>query len=100
MAEELRAEQYQRTLAANLAEPHCSDMSKRILATSLWFTVGWTFGSMATFFIGLPEGLNIASAAVLGAAIWWDPSHRLWSGAKNKPSRTSELLAGRRLATD
>ena len=33
-------------------------MSKRILATILWFMVGWTAGAMATFFLGLPDGLN------------------------------------------
>ena len=75
-------------------------MSKRILATFLWFTVGWTFGAIATFFLGLPEGLNIASAVVLGAVVWWDPSHRLWIRRNTEASRTSELLAGRRLAAD
>ena len=75
-------------------------MSKRILTTSLWFTVGWTFGAMATFFLGLPEGLNIAAAALLGAVIWFDPRHRLWSAPKVKTSGRSELLAGRHLATD
>ena len=75
-------------------------MSKRILATLLWFTVGWTFGAMATFFLGLPQGLNIAAAAILGAVIWFDPRNRLWSAPKVKRSGTSELLAGRRLVTD
>ena len=53
-------------------------MNKRILATFLWFNVGWTAGAMATFFLGLPEGLNIAAAVLLAGFVWWDPAHVLW----------------------
>jgi hypothetical protein len=53
-------------------------MNRRLLATFLWFLVGWTTGSMATYFLGLPEGLNLALAAAVAAVVWWDPAHLLW----------------------
>jgi hypothetical protein len=77
-------------------------MNKRILATFLWFNVGWTAGAMATFFLGLPEGLNIALAAVLTAVVWFDPMHLLWPAAdKRRIRRAEDLIAEPRLpATD
>ncbi len=53
-------------------------MNKRILATFLWFNVGWTAGAMATYFVGLPDGLNIALAVLTAAMVWWDPAHLFW----------------------
>ena len=53
-------------------------MNKRILATFLWANVGWAAGAMATFFLGLPEGLNIALGATIAAFVWFDPAHLLW----------------------
>ena len=53
-------------------------MNKRSLATFLWFMVGWTAGAMATFFLVLPDGLNIALAVLIGAVVWFDPAHLLW----------------------
>jgi hypothetical protein len=41
--------------------------------------VGWTVGAMATFFIGLPDGLNIALAVLIGAVVWFDPAHLMWA---------------------
>ena len=53
-------------------------MNRRLVGTFLWFLVGWTAGSMATYFLGLPEGLNFALAAVVAAIVWWDPAHLFW----------------------
>jgi len=77
-------------------------MNKRILATFLWFNVGWTAGAMATFFLGLPEGLNIALALAIGALVWLDPTHLLWAGRQARQLRTADdLVAGPRIpATD
>ena len=77
-------------------------MNKRILATFLWFNVGWTAGAMATFFLGLPEGLNIALAAVSTAVVWFDPMHLLW-GTDRKTRiirRADERVAPPTLATE
>ena len=77
-------------------------MNKRILATILWFMVGWTVGAMATFFLSLPDGLNIALAALLGAVVWFDPAHLLWPQGRrvirNVP--TTRRVPGGRLASD
>jgi hypothetical protein len=53
-------------------------MSKRNVATFLWFIAGWTVGALATFFLGLPSGLNVVLAVTAAAVVWWDPTHRLW----------------------
>jgi len=77
-------------------------MNKRILATFLWFMVGWTAGAMATFFLGLPEGLNIALAVVIAAFVWADPAHLLWPQGRRimKSMPTRQLVGGRRLPVD
>jgi hypothetical protein len=77
-------------------------MNKRILATFLWFNVGWAAGAMATFFLGLPEGLNIALAIILAAVIWLDPTHVLWTQGRRivKTVPTRQLVGGRRVAAD
>jgi hypothetical protein len=76
-------------------------MNKRILATFLWFNVGWTAGAMATFFLGLPEGLNIALAAIVAAFVWWDPAHLLWPRGRRimKNIPTTHRVGGGRLVT-
>jgi hypothetical protein len=93
--------QYQRTLAVTAPESHSSNMNKRIVATFLWFNVGWAAGAMATFFLGLPEGLNIALAALLAGLVWFDPIHLLWPQGRRivKDVPTTHRVAGR-LTTD
>jgi hypothetical protein len=77
-------------------------MNKRILATFLWSMVGWTAGAMATFFLALPEGLNLILAAALAAVVWFDPAHLLWPQGrrimKNVP--TTRRVPGGRLVSD
>lgn len=77
-------------------------MNKRILATFLWFNVGWTAGAMSTFFLGLPSGLDVALAAVLAAVVWFDPIDVLWgTGRKTRIiRRPEEPLAPPTLATE
>jgi hypothetical protein len=53
-------------------------MNRRLLATVLWFLVGWTAGSMATYFLGLPEGINVVLATLIAAVVWADPAHLFW----------------------
>ena len=75
-------------------------MNKRILVTFLWFNVGWTAGAMATFFLGLPDGLSIALAVAFSLAVWFDPLHVLWSVNRNAAVRRSPDLATPTLATE
>ena len=75
-------------------------MNKRILGTLLWFLVGWTAGSMLTYFAGLPAGLDITLATVLAAIVFVDPGHRLWPQGRRilKDIPAAEHPAGGRLA--
>ena len=57
-------------------------MSKRNLATSLWFLTGWTLGLIAAFAAGLPSLLGPVFAVLLAAIVRWDPSGRLWTRAQ------------------
>jgi hypothetical protein len=77
-------------------------MNKRILATFLWFNVGWTAGAMSTFFLGLPAGLDVALAATLAAVVWFDPIHLLWGTGRKTSTirRREERLATPTLATE
>ena len=67
-------------------------MNKRILATFLWFNVGWTAGAMATFLLGMPEGLNIALATIIAAVVWFDPAHLLWATKDTRRIRRADDL--------
>jgi uncharacterized membrane protein YoaK (UPF0700 family) len=53
-------------------------MSKRNLATTLWFLVGWTLGLFLAFATGLPALLGPVLAVVFAAVVYRDPSGRLW----------------------
>jgi len=76
-------------------------MNKRILATFLWFNVGWTAGAMSTFFLGLPSGLDVALAAILAAVVWFDPIHVLWGTRGTRiVHRPEERLAPPTLAAE
>ena len=77
-------------------------MNKRIVATVLWFMVGWTAGAMSTFFLGLPDGLNVALALILGAVVWFDPAHVLRPQGRRimKNIPTTHRAPGGRLVTD
>ena len=77
-------------------------MNKRILATFLWFNVGWTAGAMASFFLGLPEGFSWGLAIVLAAVVWWDPAHLMWPQGRRivKTVPTRQIVGGRRVAAD
>jgi hypothetical protein len=76
-------------------------MSKRILITFLWFNVGWVAGSMATFFVGMPAGLDVGLALVLGGVVWFDPMHQLWTVRRTVAARrTTDHFARQRMATE
>jgi len=53
-------------------------MSKRTLATSLWFLTGWTLGLILAFAAGLPSLLGPVLAVLLAAVVYQDPTGRLW----------------------
>jgi len=54
-------------------------MTKRNIATALWFVAGWWGGSLAAGLMGLPMILAVLPGIILGAVVWWDPAGALWS---------------------
>jgi len=76
-------------------------MNKRILGTFLWFQVGWVVGSMATFFLHAPAGLDIVLASLVGAVVWWDPTHKVWPQVHaSRTIRTPDFRPGQPIAAD
>ena len=77
-------------------------MNKRILATFLWFNVGWTAGAMSAYFLGLPDGFSWGLAIILAAVVWWDPAHLMWPQGRRivKTVPTRQVVGGRRVAAD
>ncbi len=78
-------------------------MNKRVVATFLWFNVGWVAGSMSSFFLGLPAGLDVGLALALGGLVWLDPMHKLWLAPRRRivgAPRTADHFVGQTLATD
>jgi hypothetical protein len=74
-------------------ESHDPAMYKHIVATGLWFLVGWTAGSMATFFLDVPAGLNAVGALTFAAFVWFDPGGRLWTSSSKGPRRVDAKAA-------
>lgn len=69
-------------LAPEAVAPHARTMNKRTLATVLWAMAGWTLGLMVAWLAGLPSLLGPAFAGLFAAIVWWDPTGRLWHGAR------------------
>jgi hypothetical protein len=53
-------------------------MSKRNLATSLWFLMGWTFGLILASIAGIPSLAAPVLGVALAVVVYRDPSGRLW----------------------
>ncbi len=68
-------------------------MVQRVVATGLWFLVGWTGASMGSYFLGLPDILAPILGLGFAAFVGLDPTGRRWS----RQPRRSALLR-RRLA--
>jgi hypothetical protein len=62
---------------------------KRVVATYLWFQLTWTAGAVLADMVGVPGVISLALALVVGAVVWTDPTHALWT--QRDPAR-----AGRR----
>jgi len=59
--------------------PQPEGMLTRAITTLLWFLGGWTLGSLLSFFLGLPSGLDLVLSLALAVMVWWDPTERLWA---------------------
>ena len=54
-------------------------MTKRNIATVLWFVAGWWGGSLAAGLMGLPMILAYVPGILLAGLVRWDPTGALWS---------------------
>lgn len=53
-------------------------MSKRTLATVLWFFAGWVGAGGVFAMSGMPNSLGMGVGAVLAGLVWWDPAGWIW----------------------
>jgi hypothetical protein len=60
-------------------------MSKRNLATVLWFLAGWVGAGGVFALSGMPSDLGIVVGVVVAGLVRWDPAGWIW--AKPAPTR-------------
>jgi hypothetical protein len=66
---------------------------KRIVATPLWFLVGWFVGSMVAWNFGLSAALAPISAFALAAFVVVDPAGLLWARSAARTRAQERLTA-------
>ena len=66
-------------LAARRLAAHDHGMSKRNLATALWFLAGWSGGGLLVGIFGLPSVLAFVPGIVMAGLVRWDPAGLLWA---------------------
>ena len=64
-------------------------MTKRVLATLLWFYAGWYAGAMTAALFGISPALGPIFAVAAAAIIGGDPRGIIWG----RPTRTVETAA-------
>jgi hypothetical protein len=60
-------------------------MSKRNLATVLWFFAGWVSAGGVFAMSGMPSSIGIVVGVVVAGLVRWDPAGWIW--AKPAPQR-------------
>ena len=54
---------------------------KRLVATSLWFTVGWFVGSVSAFVMGVGPALGPILAIAAAGIVFVDPRQVFWASS-------------------
>ena len=65
-------------LASGVARVQGAPMSKRNLATILWFFAGWVGAGGVFAMSGMPSDLGIVVGVVVASLIRWDPAGWIW----------------------
>jgi hypothetical protein len=70
-------------------------MTKRNLATVLWFLAGWVTAGTVFEMAGLPSDLGAVVGAVVAGAVHWDPAGWIWARpvAKRRIRPINEVAA-------
>jgi hypothetical protein len=67
-------------------------MTKRILATILWFYAGWYAGATIAVFLGLSPALGPILGTAAAALIAGDPRRIIWTASpRTRTGRSSTL---------
>ncbi len=65
----------------------------KLVATPLWFLVGWTVTAMAAIMLNLPGVLAPVGALATAAFVWFDPARLIWPGRQAATPGRPRLLA-------
>jgi hypothetical protein len=87
-------------VVAARGEAHREDMSKRNVATVLWFAMGWTVGSIVAIAVGLPSVLGVLMGIPFAWVIRTGPGRQVWSTRVYKPSPSQSAVPSSPLATE
>ena len=63
-------------------------MRKRLIATVLWFSVGWYAGATFAFFVGVSALLAPVVGVTAAVLVGVDPRHVIWHRRTEKPATT------------
>ena len=75
-------------------------MSKRNVATVLWFAMGWTVGSILAIVLGLPSILGILMGIPFAWVIRNGPARQVWSTRTYAPESPGTGVPGSPIAAD
>jgi hypothetical protein len=68
-------------------------MTKRNVATVLWFIAGYTGGGLVFGFLGMPLGLAFVPGIVVAALVRWDPMGLFWPAPAERRVRPINEVA-------
>ena len=60
-------------------EGHSRHMSKRALATTLWFLAGWGLGAILVELLAVSQLIAVLVGIGVAAFVWMDPLGALWA---------------------
>ena len=75
-------------------------MSKRNVATVLWFAMGWTVGSILAIALGLPTILGVFMGVPFAWVIRAGPGRQVWSTRVYTPTPSQATAPGAPLTTE
>ena len=64
-------------LVSEATAAHPSGMKKRIVASFLWFLVGWQAGGVLVGLMAMPAVLGFVPGIAMAVFVLWDPTHRM-----------------------
>jgi len=75
-------------------------MNKRVVATVLWFAMGWTVGSILAVMVGLPSILGVFMGFPFAWAIRTVLGRQVWSTRVYTPKASGSAVPDSELATE